>query len=199
MVAEKASTPSRRLPAWSLSSRGIVGAAGRGSTPAPASSATFRPKVTAGPRPALHAARARRGGRHRRPRHHRRVLPGVKARRYAPSAARLAALTPAPRALHNGQLSDRNHATARNATASERRDLVLVGRRASFPAGRASDTERWLAQWAHYVGPGIEYPGFVDETPVPALPLVGMLVLAGILAAAGAGSARIRGDGSDPR
>ena len=34
-----------------------------------------------------------------------------------------------------------------------------------------SDTERWLAQWAHVVGPGVQYPGFVRQTaPEPAGP-----------------------------
>jgi len=46
------------------------------------------------------------------------------------------------------------------------------------------DKERWLAQWAHAIGPGIEYPGFADETPVPTVPLGGLLLLGGLLAEA---------------
>ena len=40
------------------------------------------------------------------------------------------------------------------------------------------DKERWLAQWAHDIGPGVKYPGFVFDTPVTALPLVGIVLLA---------------------
>ncbi len=61
-----------------------------------------RPRSDRRPRPPLDAARARRGRRHRRPTQHPRVLTAVKARRCAPSASRLAALTPAPRALQTG-------------------------------------------------------------------------------------------------
>ena len=43
------------------------------------------------------------------------------------------------------------------------------------------DKERWLAQWAYAVGPGVLYPGFVRETDVPALPLLGTLLLAVLL------------------
>ena len=44
------------------------------------------------------------------------------------------------------------------------------------------DHERWLAQWASTIGPGVLYPGFVrDTTPVPALPLLGLILLAGLL------------------
>lgn len=41
------------------------------------------------------------------------------------------------------------------------------------------DQERWLAQWAYAVGPSMLYPGFA--TPVPALPLVGLVLLAAML------------------
>ena len=47
------------------------------------------------------------------------------------------------------------------------------------------ELERWLAQWAYYVGPNIPYPGFVRDTPVPALPLVGLLLLAGLVVGLG--------------
>ena len=42
----------------------------------------------------------------------------------------------------------------------------------------------WLAQHASlFIGPGVEYPGFL--TPVPSLPLVGVLLLAGLLVMVG--------------
>ena len=59
--------------------------------------------------PALDAARARRCSRHRRPAQHPRVLPGVKARRCAPAASRLSALTPGPRALRTGNCPTMPH------------------------------------------------------------------------------------------
>ena len=33
-----------------------------------------------------------------------------------------------------------------------------------------SDKERWLAQWAHRIGPGVEYPGFVRQIAPPPEP-----------------------------
>ena len=54
------------------------------------------------------------------------------------------------------------------------------------PAGHAPpDTERWLAQWAYVVGPNVQYPGLVRVPPVPALPLVGLVLLAGLLGVVG--------------
>ena len=46
------------------------------------------------------------------------------------------------------------------------------------------DKERWLAQWAYHVGPGIEYPGFA-LLPVTAIPLVGLGLLAVLLIVVG--------------
>ena len=43
------------------------------------------------------------------------------------------------------------------------------------------DKERWLSQWAYAVGPNVQYPGFIREMPVPVLPFVGLLLLAGLL------------------
>ena len=40
------------------------------------------------------------------------------------------------------------------------RSFVMDGRGS---LSSRSDRERWLAQWAYTVGPGVEYPGFVDE------------------------------------
>ncbi len=45
------------------------------------------------------------------------------------------------------------------------------------------DNESRLAQWAHQVGPGIEYPGFA--LPVPSIPLVGLGLLAVLLIVVG--------------
>ena len=50
---------------------------------------------------------------------------------------------------------------------------------------RRTDPERWLAQWASLVGPNVQYPGLVRVTPVPALPLVGLVLLAGLLGVVG--------------
>ena len=47
------------------------------------------------------------------------------------------------------------------------------------------EKERELAQLAYEVGPGVRYPGLVDTTPVPALPLVGLLLLGGVLVGRG--------------
>ena len=58
--------------------------------------------------------------------------------------------------------------------------VMEAGGRSTWP-----DKERWLAQWAYVVGRGVEYPGLVRGTPVPALPLVGLLLLATVLALIG--------------
>ena len=58
--------------------------------------------------------------------------------------------------------------------------VMETGGRSTWP-----DKERWLAQWAYVVGRGVEYPGLVRGTPVPALPLVGLLLLATVLALIG--------------
>ena len=51
--------------------------------------------------------------------------------------------------------------------------------------------ERDLAQFAYRVGPRVDYPGFVPMTPVPALPVVGVLLLAALLLAVGVHRRRI--------
>ena len=57
--------------------------------------------------------------------------------------------------------------------------VMVAGGRRTWP-----NKETWLAQTASlFIGPGVEYPGFV--TPVPALPLVGILLLAGLLVMVG--------------
>ena len=47
------------------------------------------------------------------------------------------------------------------------------------------DTERWLAQWAYAVGPNVQYPGFNSGIEVPALPLVGVLLLVALFGVIG--------------
>ena len=43
---------------------------------------------------------------------------------------------------------------------------MVSGERSTWP-----DKERWLAQWAYAVGPGVQYPGFVRQTaPEPSGP-----------------------------
>ena len=53
--------------------------------------------------------------------------------------------------------------------------------------GRATwdDRERSLSQWAYVVGPNVQYPGLIRGTDVSALPLVGLLMLAGLLSLIG--------------
>ena len=58
--------------------------------------------------------------------------------------------------------------------------VMVSGKQTTWP-----DKERWLAQWAYTVGPNVQYPGLVRDTPVPALPLVGTFILGVMLAIAG--------------
>ena len=58
--------------------------------------------------------------------------------------------------------------------------VMVSGKQTTWP-----DKERWLTQWAYAVGPNVQYPGLARNTPVPALPLVGILILAVMLAIAG--------------
>ena len=46
---------------------------------------------------------------------------------------------------------------------------------------RRSDIESELGSWAYLLGPNVQYPGFVRGTDVPALPLVGVVLLAFLL------------------
>ena len=55
--------------------------------------------------------------------------------------------------------------------------IMESGGRSTWP-----DKERWLAQLAYGVGRGVEYPGFVWGTPVPAVPFVGLVLLVALLA-----------------
>ena len=55
--------------------------------------------------------------------------------------------------------------------------IMESGGRSTWP-----DKERWLAQLAYGVGRGVEYPGFVWGTPVAAVPFVGLVLLAALLA-----------------
>ena len=65
-----------------------------------------------------------------------------------------------------------------------------------MPSGRTTwpDRERWLSQWAYEVGPNVQYPGLVRDVPVPALPLVGLLLLATMLVAASSRRRAVRGN-----
>ena len=57
--------------------------------------------------------------------------------------------------------------------------VMVGGGRRTWPS-----RETWLAQHASlFIGPGVAYPGFL--TPVPSLPLVGVLLLAGLLVMVG--------------
>ena len=54
------------------------------------------------------------------------------------------------------------------------------------------DRERWMAQWAYAVGPNVQYPGFIRGMPVPVLPFVGLLLLAGLLTAMAWRTSRVK-------
>ena len=58
----------------------------------------------------------------------------------------------------------------------------FVMRRNSGADGGRTPKERELANLAYRVGPRVRYPGVVGTTPVPALPLGGLIVLAVVLA-----------------
>ena len=98
----------RRLPVWSISpGDAAVVAAGR-IAPAGPWSARSQPRVPAALDPRF-TPRKHGTVRQRPPAQHPRVLTDVKARRYAPSASRLSALTPAPRALQMGNCPTMPH------------------------------------------------------------------------------------------
>ena len=110
----------RRRPAWSTSPGNVARRCGQQVH----SGALRAPRPATGdrrPRPALHAARARRRRRHRRPAHHPRVLPGVKARRWRSVRFAALGLDAGSARATDGQLSD--DASPRSRTLPSRHQL----------------------------------------------------------------------------
>ncbi len=126
----------RRLPAWSISPATLP--AGAGSVFWRALRLSCRATGYRRPRPALHAARARRCRRHRRPAQHPRVLPAVKAWLRAGRLAAVGLDAGSARAA-DGQLSD--DASFRSRTLPPRGQAHRAG---DPPDGRSRGMARYF-------------------------------------------------------